>query len=62
MVRARRIVATVTDEEFVSFPDSAEFIFEVRCSSLQLVMLARWEELIQFTLNMYNFMSKKLKH
>ena len=58
MVRARRIVATVTDEEFVSFPDSAEFIFEVRCSSLQLVMLARWEELIQFTLNMYNFMSK----
>ena len=62
MVRARRIVATVTDEEFVSFPDSAEFIFEVRCSSLQLVMFARWEELIQFTLNMYNFMSKKLKH
>ena len=41
MVRAMRIVATVTDEVFVSFPDSAEFIFEVRCSSLQLVLFAR---------------------
>lgn len=38
-VRAMRIV--MTDNVLVSFPDTAEFICKVRCSSLQFVMLTR---------------------